>query len=209
MKGTFTTILILIFDISFAQTPRDEKFIREGNDFYRNQQYDRAVESYDKAVNTEPNDLVARFNQANAVYKQDQKVEAAKIYTSIINGTDKKELKAKTFYNKGVLLSREKNIEESIEAYKNALRNDPTDKDARENLQKALLELKRKPPPPKKENKKDNKKQQQQQQKQQQSKMSLKETDQRLQLLQQKEKEVEQRMQKEKSRSGGSQPKDW
>ena len=39
--------------------------------------------------------------------------------------------------------------------------------------------------------------------------MSQKEAEQRLKPLQQKEKEVQQKMQKEKSKSGGSQPKDW
>ena len=67
-----------------------------------------------------------------------------------------------------MILSQQKNLEESIEAYKNALRNNPDDKEARENLQKALLELRKKTPPPKKE-KKENKKQDQQQQKQPQS----------------------------------------
>jgi hypothetical protein len=39
--------------------------------------------------------------------------------------------------------------------------------------------------------------------------MNQKEAEQRLKLLQQKEKEVQQRLQKEKSRMGGSQQKDW
>ena len=101
---------------------------------------------------------------------------------------------------------KQKKLEESIEAYKNALRLNPDDKEARENLQKALLELKKKNPP-KKEEKKDPKKQQQK--KQQQPKMSPKEAEQRLKLLEQKEKELNQRMQKEKSKSGGNQAKDW
>ena len=53
------------------------------------------------------------------------------------------------------------------------------------------------------------KKQQEQQKKQKQPKMSPKEAEQRLKLLEQKEKEVNQRLQKEKSKTGGSQVKDW
>ena len=162
-----------------------------------------------KAVEADPSDLIAKFNQASAVYKQDQKVDAAKLFSAVIKAAEEKDMRSKAWYNKGVILSQEKNLEESIEAYKNALRNDPLDKEARENLQKALLELKKKPPPPKKEEKKNNKKQEQQKEKKQQSKMSPKEAEQRLKLLQQKEKEVQQRMQKEKNKTGGSQPKDW
>ncbi len=39
--------------------------------------------------------------------------------------------------------------------------------------------------------------------------MNRKEAEQRLKLLEQKEKEVQQRLQKEKSKAGGSQAKDW
>ena len=116
-------------------------------------------------------------------------------------------LRYNVYYNKGAILSRQKKLEESIEAYKNSLRLNPDDKEARENLQKALLELKKKNPPKKKEEQ--DKKKKQQQQKQPQSKMSPKEAQQRLQLLAQKEKEVQQRIQKEKSKSGGNQTKDW
>jgi Ca-activated chloride channel family protein len=113
-------------------------------------------------------------------------------------------MKAKAYYNKGTILSGQKKLEESIEEYKNALRHDPNDKNARENLQKALLELRKKNPP-----KKDDKKKQQKQQQKPQPKMNQKEAEQRLKLLEQKEKEVQQRLQKEKSKTGGGQPKDW
>ena len=108
------------------------------------------------------------------------------------------------------MLTQQKKLEESIEAYKNSLRQKPDDKEARENLQKALLELKKKNPPKKKEEKENQKKKQQEQQKkQQQPKMSPKEAEQRLKLLEQKEKEVNQRLQKEKLKTGGGQVKDW
>ena len=112
-------------------------------------------------------------------------------------------LRSKSFYNKGAILSRQKKLEESIEAYKSSLRLDPNDKEARENLQKALLELKKKQPPKPKEDQK------KKQQNHPQPKMNKKEAEQRLKLLEQKEKEVQQRLQKEKSKTGGSQTKDW
>ena len=114
------------------------------------------------------------------------------------------ELKGKAYYNQGVGYSTQKNLEASIEAYKNALRQNPGDNEARENLQKALMELKKRNPPPKpKENKKNQKQQKQQ------PKMNQKEAEQRLKLLEQKEKEVQQRLQNEKSKAAAGQPKDW
>ncbi|MGQ0738130.1 MAG: tetratricopeptide repeat protein [Bacteroidota bacterium] len=209
MKHRLTISLLLLAAISSGQSSEAEKFIRAGNDFYKKQEYSKAAAEYGKALQAYPDNTTAKFNQANTLYKQDQKVEAVQVFNSLGRETEEKELKSKSFYNKGVILSQQKNLEESIEAYKSALRNNPEDKEARENLQKALLELKKKTPPPKKQENKDKKKQEQPQQKQPQPKMNPREAEQRLKLLQQKEKEVQQRLQKEKSKAGGSQAKDW
>ncbi|MEO7923335.1 MAG: tetratricopeptide repeat protein [Chitinophagaceae bacterium] len=205
----FLVILpVLCAGICYGQSAEADKAIQAGNDYYKQEEYNKAAIEYDKATQADPANQTAKFNKANAVYKQDQKVEAAKLYANIAKEAAAKEMKSRSFYNKGVILSQQQNLEESIESYKSALRNDPNDKEARENLQKALLELKKKEPP-KKEDQQKKKREQDQQKKQQQPKINEKEADQRLKLLQQKEKEVQQRLQKEKSKTGGSQGKDW
>lgn len=200
-------LILFISRVSSAQSPEADKNIRAGNEFYKQQQFDKAASAYGKAIEADPGNGNAKFNLANALYKQNKQDEAVKVFTDVGGNAEKVELKAKAYYNKGAVLSRQKKLEESIEAYKSTLRLNPDDKEARENLQKALLELKKKDPPKKKEEQ--DKKKQQQQQKQPQSKMSPKEAQQRLQLLAQKEKEVQQRIQKERSKSGGNQTKDW
>jgi tetratricopeptide (TPR) repeat protein len=206
MKIRLTIMLTLfICCYSYGQSQQVEKTIQSGNDFYKQQQYEQAAAQYNKAIETDPSSNTAKFNLANTLYKQGKQDEAAKTYTDLADNTKETVLRSKTYYNKGVVLTKQQKLEESIEAYKNALRQSPDDKEARENLQKALLELKKKNPPPKKEDKKKKKDQQQQQQ----PKMSPKEAEQRLKLMEQKEKEVQQRLQKEKSKTGGGQPKDW
>ena len=208
MKAKLIIWACFISGVSSAQSPQAEKSIREGNEFYKQQQFDKAAAAYDKAMEVDPNNGPARFNLGNTLYKQNKPDEAVKVFDEVTGSAGKNDLKPKAYYNKGAVLSRQKKLEESIEAYKSALRLDPEDKEARENLQKALLELKKKQPPKKEEQDK-KKKQQEQQKKQPQSKMSPKEAQQRLKLLAQKEKEVQQRIQKEKSKSGGNQVKDW
>lgn len=208
MKAKLTMIGILVAGSLYGQSQQAERSILAGNEFYKNGEFNKAAVEYGKALEVDPANTTAKFNQGITLYKQDQKVEAAKMFTAISRETEAKDIRSKSYYNKGVILSQQKNLEESIEAYKNSLRNNPGDKEARENLQKALLELKKKTPPPKKDEKKDKEKQEQKQ-KQPQSKMKPQEAEQRLKLLQQKEKEVQQRLQKEKSRMGGSQAKDW
>ena len=207
MRKWFTILLFFVSLYSFSQSIPVEKIILAGNEYYKQQQFAKASEEYRKAIDAEPANKTAKFNQANSLYKQDKKVKAAEIFAEVAKDATDKEIRAMAFYNKGVILSQQKNLEESIEAYKNALRNNSEDKEARENLQKALLELKKKNSEKKKDDQQNKKKEEQK--KQPQSKMSPKEADQRLKLLQQKEKEVQQRVQKEKTKTGGSQEKDW
>ena len=207
MRNYLTILFLLTSLYSFSQSKALEKIIQAGNEYYRQQQFAKATEQYNKAVEAEPSNKTAQFNQANALYKQDKKVQAAELFAQVAKDATDKEVRSKAFYNKGVILSQQKNLEESIEAYKDALRNNPADREARENLQKALLELKKKNAEKKKDDQQ--KKKKEEQKKQPQSKMSPKEADQRLKLLQQKEKEVQQRVQKEKIKTGGSQAKDW
>ncbi|MGZ8509752.1 MAG: tetratricopeptide repeat protein [Chitinophagaceae bacterium] len=202
-------ILILCFTVAstvqiYAQEA--DKAIQKGNELYKQQQYQQAETVYNEVLEKEPSNNTAKYNRAITLHKQAKPDEAIKAFDDLAFKTENKEIKEKSYYNKGAVLSSQKKLEESIEAYKNALRQDPNDKEARENLQKALLELKNKKPP-----KKDDKKKQQQQKQQQkpQPKMNQKEAEQRLKLLEQKEKEVQQRLQKQKSKTGGGQPKDW
>lgn len=208
MRLWFIIALFFITGFVSAQSPGVEKIIHAANELYKQQQYEQAAAEYKKAIEIDPANTTAKFNLANALSKQGKQDEAVKSFTQIAGDSNEAGFKSKNYYNKGAILSQQKKLEESIEAYKNALRNNPADKEARENLQKALLELKKKNPPPKKqEDKKKN--QDQKQQKQPQSKLSPKEAEQRLNLLEQKEKEVQQRLQKEKAKAGGSQAKDW
>ena len=210
MKYSIVILLLMTSPFSsFGQTETVQKAIQTGNDLYKQQKFDEASLEYEKALKADPTNATAKFNRANALAKQNKSDEAVKAFTQIAGDAKEAGLKSKSYYNKGAVLSQQKKLEESIEAYKNALRQDPNDKETRENLQKAILELKKKTPPPKKQDDQQKKKNEQQQKKQQQSKLSPKEAEQRLKLLEQKEKEAQQRLQKLKSKSGGSQTKDW
>ena len=90
-----------------------------------------------------------------------------------------------SWYNQGVAFTKQKNLEEGIESYKKSLRLNPNDQEARENLQKAILELKKRM-------------EQQNQSKRPQPKMSEKETEQKLKDLQNKEKMVMDSLQKKR-----------
>ena len=174
-----------------AQT---NKSITEGNTFYRNGQYDLAEQSYREALQKDQGHATAQYNLASALYKQRKYDEAEKIWGTLGTNSTAKPIKATSFYNQGVIYSKQKELDKSIEAYKAALRNDPNDKQARENLQKALLEKKKQ-------------QQDQQNQQKQKSSMSQSQAEKQLQQLQEKEKNIRERMQQ--GQGGTPMPKDW
>lgn len=199
------TISFFLFGAAVKLFAQDaDRLIQRGNELYKQQKYREAELAYNEVLEQEPSNNTAKYNKAVTIHKQSKPDESIKAFDDLAFKTEDREIKEKSYYNKGAVLSGQKKLEESIEAYKNALRQDPNDKEARENLQKALLELKKKTPP-----KKDDKKKQQKQQQKPQPKMNQKEAEQRLKLLEQKEREVQQRLQKEKSKTGGGQGKDW
>jgi Ca-activated chloride channel family protein len=200
-----TSLFCLVAILSSAQDT--SKLIDAGNNYYRHQQYDKAEAEYRKVLEISPDNQTAKFNLANSLIKQNKNDDAIKLLTELNVPEKKIETRSDAFYNLGVIFSNQKKVEESIEAYKETLRLNPADNDARENLQKALLELKKKNPP---EENKSNKKNKEPPQKQQpKTKLSPKQVQQQLKSLEQKEKELQQRLQKNNSKTSNSEPKDW
>jgi Ca-activated chloride channel family protein len=189
-------ILILVFVSvkSFSQTAASR--IAKGNEYYKQSQFDLAENEYRGALQIDPDNRIAQYNLANALQKQRKFNEALQILDDLSPSATDKKLKSTAYYNQGVAHTKLKNLESSIESYKNALRINPNDMEARENLQKALRELKKQ------------QSQQQNQQKKSDPKMSQKEAEQKLKQLQQKEKELQQKM-NSRNKQGGSQAQDW
>jgi tetratricopeptide (TPR) repeat protein len=122
---------------------------------------------YRKALELSPKNSTASFNLGNALFRDKKAEEAEKIFGLAAENTEDKVGRADAEYNKGVALTQQKKTAESIEAYKDALRLNPTDSMARENLQRALKELQSQQQNNKKNNQQKEKKQQQKLNKQQ------------------------------------------
>ncbi len=198
--------------------------IRKGNQLYKQKNYEGSKQEYNKALGENPKDATAHYNTGNAQFRSSKNDEAAQSYDNTLENSTDKAVREKAYYNKGVALAKDKKWQESINAWKESLKLDGNDNDARENLEKAMIELKKQQEQQNKDNKKDNKdqknkkqdKQQQQQQKQQQqqqqqqpqSKLNKQQVEQLLKALEQKEKEIQQKMQKG-SPSPNKPEKDW
>jgi len=208
----FSTLLVTTAFLALGQ---GQAALRNANKLYKESKFQDALPEYQKAIEAGISDPPTFYNLGNAYFKNRKYDESAKEYHKIISKPNTKSLQQKAWYNTGVVMSKQKKLEASIENYKQALRMNSTDNDARANLQKALEELRKKTPPPD-QNKQDQdnqkNKQKQQQDKPQQpppSRLTKKQVEQLLKALQQREQQVQQKLQQNKNRAGGKPDKDW
>ncbi len=132
-------------------------------------------------------------------------------------------MEEQSLYNKGVALAKQKKLQESIDSWKAALKLDAADSAARENLEKALMEQKqqqqqqnqqKKNQDQKKEqkDKKEQKKQDQQEQQQpkpQPSRLNKQQVEQLLKALQQRETDLQNKLNQNKVHTPNQPDKDW
>jgi len=222
-KAVFGAVLLLFFlSISFTSRAQESKEeIKKGNDAYEKKEYGNAILAYKKVTDKAPSSTTAQYNLGNALYRDSKTDESVAAYDAAIKHAVTPAEKAKAYYNKGVVLQNNKKLPECIEAYKNALKLAPQDEDARQNLQKALVQQQQQDKKDKKEDKKDDKKkdeqkkdqkkdqQQNQQPKQQPSKISKQDAEEKLKALLQQEKNLHDKMQKINAGSAARPEKDW
>ncbi len=195
-----------------AQAQKENALIRKGNRLYKQKQFDQSQAEYQKAIQQAPTNPSANYNLGNTQFRKNNFDDAVKSYDATVDNSTDQSLKEKGLYNKGVALIKQQKLDESIEAWKNSLRLDPADSDARENLEKALLEKKKQSSSQDKKDQKQQQKQnqnQQQQPKQQQSKLNKQQVEQLLKALTQKEKEVQEKMNQNNQKSLSQPDKDW
>ena len=111
--------LILLATVVNSQT--QNSLIRKGNQLYKKGDYDKSLSEYEKAVKLDPQNALANFNFGNALFRKEKWGDAEKNFDNAITNSKDNEIREQAFYNKGVSLSKQKKLEESIDAYKNAL----------------------------------------------------------------------------------------
>ncbi len=204
MRTILLYIMLLLGAPALSQNI--SRLIGKGNEAYRLQQYDKAVAAYKEALKADPSNSVAAFNMGNALFKNESYEEAAGTFDKAAKLTHDKRLQSQLLYNKGVALTRQKALEESITAYKQALRLNSSDTLARENLQRALNEKKQQQQQQENESRK--KEQKEDQPKPQPNKLNKQQVEQLLKALEEQERKLHDRMMK-KAPVRGQPEKDW
>ena len=184
----FIVLLIIITSASsFAQSTRE--LVNDGVELYNEQKFADAEVNFKKGAEKNPQNFEAKFNLGDAYYKQQRYDEAMKSFQSaFVDAKDDLE-KAKLHYNIGNSLLKSQKVKESIGAYKESLKLNPTDQQAKYNLSYALNMLKN-PNQDQQQNKnKDQNKDQQDQNKDQQDQNQQKQDQQKQDQQQQQSQE--------------------
>lgn len=136
------SILILWFFTLPAFSQAYNKFVRKGNEKYEQKEFQEAEIDYRKALELNERSVKGSFNLGDALYQQENYSESAKSFAEVAATHDDEKIQAGAYHNLGNSLLKEKKYAESIEAYKKALRKNPSDLDTKYNLAYAREMLK-------------------------------------------------------------------
>ena len=237
MRDLFICLILLSFAFQIqAQPGRGD--IREGNRYFKKEKFENSEMAYRKALEEKKVSKMAEFNLGDALYRQKKYEEAGHQFEAAASNDAVKSNSAKAFHNLGNSYLQAGKVDESINAYKDALRRNPGDLGTKYNLSYAQM-MKKKQDQQKQQNDKNDKndkkdkndkndknndqkqdqKQQQDQQKQDQQKqqdkqqnvkISKEDAKRLLEALANDEKKVEEKVKKEKANASKVRTiKDW
>ena len=149
-------ILVLFSFSTFAQQTKEQKrelkasqnYLSEAQQSLQKDEFVAAEADYRQAISLNPKSETAKYNLGTAYYGKEKNAEAMLRFKQAATSATTKTDKHLAFHNLGNTFMNEKKYTEAVEAYKNALRNNPNDEETRYNLALAKEMLDKNPPPP-------------------------------------------------------------
>lgn len=117
------------------------RLIKSGNEHYTTGRYDAALKAYQLATEQRPDNAIARYNLGTALYQKERFDKAADAFRYSLVAKDSM-LRAQGYYNLGNAQFQLGDSRGAIRSYTSALRLNPTDIDAKYNLELAFEKLK-------------------------------------------------------------------
>ena len=157
MRLLFGIAIIVFFCLSLDGQV-EKRLLRKGNVHYKANDYEKAAELYGKSFDTLSTYNPAQFNLGNASYRMNKLDDAVYAYEMQANKLDDRTKKSTAFHNLGNTYMQKFSevsqlaqhaspdtaqmlaqgafqfLQKSVDAYKNSLRNNPTDDETRHNL---------------------------------------------------------------------------
>lgn len=133
----FIFMFLLSFPALHAQEAKhynNNPLIRKGNLLYEQQNFATAENAFQKALQANGKNPIGYYNYGNTLMQQKKYDAARNMYQQTMSHTGDKTLKSKAQHNIGNAYCQEKKWQEAVEAYKSALRNNPSDQETKYNL---------------------------------------------------------------------------
>lgn len=165
------SLLMLPLAIFAQDNPEANDIVTKGNKLYEEGNFGEAEVNYREAQTQGADPFISGFNLGDALFKQERYEEAAAAFQSLPNLTDDKAKKAAAYHNLGNAFLKAQKFQESVDAYKQSLRNNPKDLETKYNLAyaKQMLQQQQEQQQQNQDNKDDQKNEDQKQDQQQQN----------------------------------------
>ncbi len=117
-----------------AQRYPERRLVRKGNRAYEREDYGRSIERYTRAAELAPESFEAQYNLANALFRTQAYDKAAEIFGALAaDSLRTPQGRADAFYGLGDAQLAQQQLKEALESFKNTLRINPDDQEARFN----------------------------------------------------------------------------
>ena len=125
--------IIISFSLK-AQAEKENNYISKGNGLHENKSYVDAEAEFRKALSINEENPIANQNLGNTLYRSEDYDQANQRFFRSQKDNQDKSQKHLAFHNMGNVFMKMKDYPKAVEAYKNALRNNPKDDETRYNL---------------------------------------------------------------------------
>jgi len=152
--GNLLLVSTLVFNYNNVQAQSEHGALLEGTNAYKKGDFETATKGFEKALEQNSSSIKGNFNLGNSLYKRQQYDEAATYFQNAANSAKDNTLKSQALYNLGnshlakvqqatqnqgdnpppLSEENQKKLESAIDAYKNTLRLNSKDYDAKNNL---------------------------------------------------------------------------
>ena len=145
--GIVTTSLYAQVDKEkLKELKESQEFLSDASLALQKDEFPIAEADYRQAIALNPTNETGKYNLGTAYYGKSKNMEALNRFKQAATVATNKSQKHRAFHNLGNTFMNEKKYAEAVEAYKNALRNNPTDDESRYNLALAKDMLEKNPP---------------------------------------------------------------
>lgn len=141
-------ILLMPFEMISQEKKQNDSFLSKANKAFSEKKYKEAEKKFRKSDHQDVSGSKPTYNLGNTVFRQSYPAESLSNFQRALSKANTKDEKHKIFHNMGNCYMALKNYQGAVEAYKNALRNNPNDDETRYNYALAKKLLEENPPPP-------------------------------------------------------------